>query len=366
MRFRVLAILCLGQCLALGLALSGCNQSEAPLPSPEPSAQAGAATQAVGATLHRVRARKRLRCGVADQSPGFAERGLTGQWRGFDVEVCRAIAAAVLGDSRAVSFTPLSSRTRFAALQSGAVDVLAGGATWTFAHDVALGLDFPAVSYYDAQGVLTRTGRKPKTLADLTGAKICVVGGSAAQQGLAEALRTRNMAYQPVVKDKPAEVREAYLRGECDALSDDLSVLAAIRAGLPDSAHHAILAETLADEPLGPVVREGDDNWADIVRWTLNALVLGESMKVTSQNAETLRKTSGDPDVRRLLGVEGETGRRLGLTDEWAYHAIRQVGAYNEIFDRNLGLGTALALERGRNALWNADKPGQLYAPPLR
>ncbi len=331
-------------------------------------------------TLEKVKARKRLRCGVTDATPGFSERGITGQWHGFDVDICRAVAAAVLGDARAVSIQPLTSRTRFAALQSGAVDLVAGGASFTFTHDVALGLDFAGISYFDSQGFLTKAPKPPprpkrgqppaapvdKTVADLNGARICVQGGSPAQQVLAESFRARGISYQPIVKDDRQQALQAYQRGDCDALTDDLTVLAIDRAQLGDPDRHVILTETLADEPLGPVVRQGDDHWGDIVRWTLNALVLAEAAKLNSRTVDDARKDSVDPQIRRLLGLEGESGRRLGLADDWAYRAIRQVGSYDEIFERNLGPGTPLKLERGRNALWTADKPGLLYAPPLR
>jgi general L-amino acid transport system substrate-binding protein len=256
---------------------------------------------------------------------------------------------------------------------------VAGGASFTFTHDVALGLDFVGISYYDSQGFLTSAPKQPrpkrgqpppppvqKTVADLNGKRICVQGGSPAQQVLAESFRARSLSYQPIVKDDRQQALQAYQRGECDAVTDDLSILAIDRAALGDRDKHVVLAEVLADEPLGPVVRQGDDAWADIVRWTLNALILAEQSKLKARDVEAARKDSVDAPTRRLLGAEGETGRRLGLADDWAYHAIRQVGAYDEIFDRNLGAETPLKLERGRNALWTADKPGQLYAPPLR
>jgi general L-amino acid transport system substrate-binding protein len=361
--------------LAVVLALAACGRRT---PAPPVDVPPAPVAKSAGATLDKVRVRKRLKCGVTDGVPGFSERGLTG-WHGFDVDICRAVAAAVLGDARAVSITALTSRTRYAALQSGAVDLVAGGASFTFTHDVALGLVFAGVSYYDSQGFLAAAPKPPrarrsqpppapvgKTVADLNGARICVQGGSPAQQVLAESFRARGLSYQPIVKDDRQQALQAYRAGDCDALTDDLSILAIDRAALGDPDKHAVLAETLADEPLGPVVREGDDHWADIVRWTLNALILAEQAKLGAKDVETARKDSVEPQTRRLLGVEGDTGRRLGLAADWAYRAVRQVGAYDEIFDRNLGPATPLKLERGRNALWNADKPGQLYAPPLR
>jgi general L-amino acid transport system substrate-binding protein len=355
-----------------GVIAASCHR-QAPQPSPPPPAEAQAAPPA-SATLDRVRARKRLKCGVTDDLPGFAERGLT-VWRGFDVDLCRAVAATTLGDARAVSITGLSNKTRFAALEQGTVDLVAGGGAYTFTNDAARNIDFVGVSFYDSQGFLTsapkppRKGQPPpppKTIADLNGLRICVQGGSPAQQVLFQGLKARGLSYQPIVKDDRQQALEAYERRECDALTDDLSVLAYDQAQLRDPERHMILAETLADDPVGPMVREGDDRWANVVRWTLNALILAEAAKVDSRTVDAARQDSIDPQVRRLLGLESDTGRRLGLAEDWAYKAIREVGSYGEIFDRNLGPATPLKLDRGRNALWNADKPGQIYAPPLR
>jgi general L-amino acid transport system substrate-binding protein len=366
--------------LAAVLALVACGRP-ARGPAPPLPVDLVPATQpkATDVTLDKVRARKRLKCGVSEDAPGFSERGITGQWRGFDVDICRAVAAAVLGDARSVSFTALTSRTRFAALESGAVDLVTGGATFTYTHDVTLGITFTGVSYYDSQGFLTlapkpprwRRGAPPpapvqKTIADLNGSRICVQGGSTQQQILAESFRARGLSYQPVVKDDRQQTLRAFQHGECDAITDDLSVLAIDQAQLGNPDKHMVLAEVLADEPLGPAVRQGDDLWGDVVRWTLNALVLAEQAKLGQHEVEDARAHSLDPQVRRLLGAEGETGKRLGLADDWAYRAVRQVGNYGEIFDRNLGPNTPLKLDRGRNALWTADKPGQMYAPPLR
>ena len=348
----------LGLCLVLG----ACGQSEQPLPPVSDQAAVQTSQAAVSATLARVRARHRLKCGVTDDKPGFSQRNLTGQWRGFDVDMCRAVAAAVLGDSRAVSITPVNSRTRFAALQSGAVDLLSGGASWTFSHDEALGLGFASVSYYDGQGFLVRAKGRLRTIGDLDGARICVLGGASAQQALADASKARGGGYQVEPQDTMAQAVEAYRRHECDALSDDISVLAGIRAQLGSGAH-VILPGSIADDPLGLMVREDDERWADIVRWTFNALVLGEELQTGMQTVEPLRRDSNNPAIRRLLGVEGEFGQRLGLSPDWSYRALRQVGDYGEIYNRNLA---GLGLERGRNALWDAAQPGQLYAPQMR
>jgi general L-amino acid transport system substrate-binding protein len=354
---------------ALGLALivAGCGRPDSDVAAPSDAAAATApGAPTASATLTRVRARRRLKCGVSDDKPGFAVRGATGQWRGFDVDLCRAVAAAVLGDSRAVAFTALTSRTRFAALQSGAVDLVSGGGAWTFSHDTVLGNTFAGVSYYDGQGFMVRRQSAFGVIADLNGVKVCVVGGTTGQEGLAEAFKARGQAYQPLVKDTFEEALTAYRHGDCDALTDDRSVLIAARSRLDNPDAHRLLPGAIADEPMGLAVREGDDRWADIVRWTLNALVLAEDLGVTSADAESLRRTSANPAIRRLLGVDGDFGRRLGIGPEWSYRAIRQIGNYGEVFVRNLGPESPLKLERGPNALWTASPPGLLYAPPLR
>jgi general L-amino acid transport system substrate-binding protein len=346
--------------LCLLLAACGRAQQDEPLAA---SDQPAAVSEPASPTLARVKARRRLKCGVSEDKPGFAQRGLGGQWRGFDVDMCRAVAAAVLGDARAVAFTPLTSRTRFAALQSGAVDVVSGGGAWTFSHDEALGLSFAGVSYYDGQTFLVRRSGRFQSIADLAGARICVLSGSASTQALADIFKARGEPYEPVLKDTLSEAATAYRKHQCDALSEDASVLAGLAAQMPRRDEQAVLPGYIADEPLGLIVREDDERWSDIVRWTLNALILAEDLSLTTQNAETLRRTSSNPAIRRLLGVEGEFGRRLGLNEDWSYRAIRQVGDYGEIFQRNL---SGLGLERGRNALWNASSPGQIYAPPMR
>jgi general L-amino acid transport system substrate-binding protein len=345
------------------LILAGCGGSDQDVTSPSDLA-AAQQTAKTGAspTLTRVRSRRRLKCGVSEDKPGFSQRNLAGQWRGFDVDMCRALAAATLGDARAVSFTPLTSRTRFAALQSGAVDVVSGGAAWTFSHDEALGLSFAGISYYDGQGFLVRSRDRFHTIADLADARICVVGGASSQQALADLFKARGQAYQPVLKDTLAQAAQAYRRAECDALSDDVSWLAGLRNGMP-ARDHQILPGFIADEPLGMMVREDDERWADIARWTLNALVLAEQLDIGAGQAEALRRETANPAIRRLLGVDGEFGQRLGLSADWSYRAIRQVGDYAEIYQRNL---SGLGLARGRNALWDAPQPGQLYAPPMR
>ena len=339
-----------------GATASGTIESEALRP---PQQGAGSAT------LRKVRSRGRLVCGVDGELPGFSARDDRGVWRGFDVDLCRAVAAAVLGDARAVTFTPLDERTRFAALQSGAVDLLARTTAWTFARDAALGVDFAGISYYDFQGFLALRSLNLQNARDLAGRRICVAAG-ASQSTLADYFHARDLGYTPVPAESDAAARLAFERNECDVLAGDGSALAASRAALARPGAYELLPELGAKAPLGPVVREGDDGWRAIVGWTLNSLILAEDLGVTSTTAAEARRDSPDPEIRRLLGTEGAYGRLLGLRTDWAYRAITQVGNYGELFARNLGPDTPLQLDRGRNALWNARTPGLLYAPPMR
>ncbi len=358
--------------LLIAALLGACERK----PDPAPAAPATTPAEAEGLrppargevspTLRAVRARGRLNCGVNPDLPGFAQKDEDGGWRGFDVDFCRALAAAVLGDAKAVSFTPLDTRSRFAALQSGAVDVVARNTAWTYARDAALGVEFAGVSYYDAQGFLVLKSLGVKTGEQLVGKRICVAAGSTTQLTLADWFRARGLAYVPVPGEDENQAREAYQRKDCDALTGDLSVLASARLMLARPDDSVLLPDVISKEPLGPLVREGDDGWLGIVRWTLNSLILAEELGLTSDTAQATRQTSTDPEVRRLLGVEGAYGRLLGLREDWAYRAIVQVGAYDEVFERNLGSGSPLKLERGRNALWNAEAPGLLYSPPMR
>ena len=352
-------------------ALWGCGRASAPdasaptTASTDTEASRPAEPKALSPTLRKVQARGRLNCGVNPNLPGFSQQNEDGDWRGFDVDLCRAIAAAVLGDSRAVRFTPLDARNRFAALQQGLVDVVARNTAWTFARDAALGVDFAGISFYDTQGFLAPRNLKAQGAAQLDGLRICVVAG-ADQSTLADYFRSRSLSYRPVPADTEDEARETYQRKECDALTGDLSVLVSARLMLARPDDHVILPDAVSDEPLGPVVREGDDGWTAIVRWTLNSLILAEEFGLTSDSAPAALKTSADPKVRRLLGVEGDYGRLLGLRNDWAYRTLVQVGAYNQLFERNLGAGSPLDMERGRNALWDAEPAGLLYSPPMR
>jgi general L-amino acid transport system substrate-binding protein len=300
--------------------------------------------------------------------PGFATRDLFGQERGFDVDFCRAVAAAVLGDARLVHFVPDRLETRVASLQAGTVDVLAEGGSWTFTRDVGRGLDFAGVSYYDAQGFLAPKAKGYRSAQDLKTASICVQGGTTAELNLAEYLRAAELKARPMVTDTQEDAWAAYQKGTCQVLSANISTLAAFRSSLKSPKDHVILPDVISKEPLGPVVRQGDDQWADIVRWALNAMILGEELGVDSKNVEAARSHPRTPEIGRLLSGNGYDGygEMMRLKDDWAFQVIRQVGNYQEVFDRNIGLSTPLGLARDENALWNATPPGLLFSPPMR
>jgi len=350
------------------VALTGCERRTPlpPLPStPAPQvASAPGVAPVDGPTLKAVRARGRLRCGVADDLRGFASRDVLGQWRGFDVDVCRAVAAAVFGDSRKVQLVPLTAKQRFTALQNDQVDLIARGGL-SFGRDTGLGLDFVGVSFFDGQGFLVRKALEGKSAADLVGQRICVQAGTSNELNLTEHYRDAALRPVKVLADSEAAALEAYLAGDCDALSEDRAALAAVRASLRGADGHVVLPDEISKDPQGPVVRQGDSQWADLVRWTLNALILAEEMDVTAKTVAEQRDQPASPEIGRLLAGDG-LGQQLLLKDDWAFQVIRQVGNYGEIFARNLGSDSDLGLERGRNAQWNATPPGLLYAPPMR
>ncbi|MFN3514837.1 MAG: amino acid ABC transporter substrate-binding protein [Phenylobacterium sp.] len=354
------------------LALGGCGDPGSAVDEPPPQAAAveGAPSEAAlrptqrGATLRAVRARGYLLCGVHPGLLGFAYTDNRSRWRGFDVDFCRATAAAVLGDPNAVRFVPTSSTDRLTVLQSGEIDVLWRNTTATFSRDAAL--NFPGVNYYDGQGFLVRRSAGVARAADLDGARICIQTGSTNELNLTDYFRAHRIRYQPVVFDTEDKARSAYDREQCDALTADISNLAAARVAMDRPDDHVLLPEVISKEPLGPVVRHGDDQWADVVRWTLNAAILAEELGITSANVEEMRRSAANPEIRRLLGQEGDFGPMIGLSGDWAVRVIAGVGNYGEIFERNLGQGTPLKLPRGQNALWNASPPGLLYAAPVR
>ncbi len=316
------------------------------------------------ATLDDVKGKGHVQCGVSQGLPGFSNPDTQGNWTGVDVDVCRAVAAAVFGDADKVKYTPLSAKERFTALQSGEVDVLSRNTTWTLVRDTALGLNFAGVNYYDGQGFMVRKDLGVNSAMELAGAAVCVNIGTTTELNMADFFRANSMEYSPVVFEKADEVVAAYDAGRCDVYTTDRSGLAAQRLKLKDPEAHVVLPETISKEPLGPVVRHGDDQWLDIVKWTLYAMLEAEEFGVTSGNVDDMKANSTDPQVKRLLGTEGEMGSNLGLGNDWAYNIVKQVGNYGESYDRHVGPDTPLKLDRGINSLW---KDGGLqYSMPVR
>lgn len=318
---------------------------------------------AFSVTLKDVTKRGALKCGVSQGLPGFSAPDKKGNWKGIDVDVCRGVAAAVFGDAKRVKYIPLSAKERLTALQSGEVDMLSRITTWTFQRDTALGLDFTGVTYYDGQGFMVRKSLGVKSPKDLDGATVCVNLGTTTEMNLADYFRSNNMKYKIITFEKNDEVVAAYDAGRCDVFSTDVSGLYADRIRMKKPNDHMILSETISKEPLGPVVRHGDDQWADIVRWTLYAMLEAEELGVSSDNIKSQLK-SKNPNIQRLLGTAGNFGKNLGLSKDWAKNIISQVGNYGEAFERNLGQQSPLKIKRGLNALW---KNGGLHYPmPFR
>lgn len=325
----------------------------------------GLAGAAQAAVLDDVRARGALNCGVNPGLTGFAAPDANGVWQGFDVDLCRAVAAAIFGDPNAVNFTPLSGETRFTALAAGEVDLLARNSTWTFSRDTDLNLDFVAVNYYDGQGFLAPRSLGVSSAKELDGATVCIQTGTTTELNLADFFRVNNITYTPVPIANDAEGRQQYLAGACDVYTTDASGLAAARATFENPEEHVILPEIISKEPLGPAVREGDQDWADLVRWVFYALVTAEELGITSANvADMAAAPTNNPEINRLLGTEDQYGAMIGLDPQWAVNVIRAVGNYGEIFERHLGQGTPIGLARGLNALWT--EGGLMYAPPFR
>ncbi|MBY6155676.1 amino acid ABC transporter substrate-binding protein [Vannielia litorea] len=324
-----------------------------------------AATAGAAATLDDVKARGKLNCGVATGVPGFAAPNASGEWEGFDVAVCRGVAAAVLGDPTAVEFVPTTGKTRFTALASGEIDMLARNTTWTFSRDVDLKFTFVGVNYYDGQGFMVPKELGVSSAKELDGATVCIQTGTTTELNLADFFRVNNISYEPVPIETNAEAQQQYLAGACDVYTTDASGLAATRSTFENAADHVILPEIISKEPLGPLVRHGDDEWGDIVRWSLNAMIAAEEYGVTSANVGEMSAAAGDnPEVNRLLGTEGNLGEMLGLDASWAKMVIESVGNYGEVFESNIGSATPIGLSRGLNAQWT--EGGLLYAPPFR
>jgi general L-amino acid transport system substrate-binding protein len=321
------------------------------------------ATAANAGTVDDVKRKGHVQCGVSQGLPGFSNPDKKGNWTGIDVDVCRALGAAVLGSADKVKYTPLSAKERFTALQSGEVDVLSRNTTWTLVRDTALGLNFAGVNYYDGQGFMVRKDLGVKSAKELAGASVCVNIGTTTELNMADFFRGNKMEYKPVVFEKADEVVAAYDSGRCDVYTTDQSAFAAQRLKLKDPNAHMVLPEVISKEPLGPVVRHGDDNWLDIVKWTLYAMLQAEEFGIDSKNVDSM-KNSDNPGIKRLLGTEGDMGKNLGLDKEWAYRVIKQVGNYGQSFEAHVGPNTPLELPRGVNALWN--KGGLMYPMPVR
>ncbi len=325
---------------------------------------AAAATPAVADTLDTVRERGVVHCGTTTGFAGFSAPDDQGNWKGLDIDLCRAVAAAVFGDASKFKAVPLNSQQRFTALQSGEVDVLTRNTSITQQRETALGLLGAGINFYDGQGFMVPRSLEVKSAKQLDGATICLQTGTSNENTLADWARANKISYKPVVIEKFDEVVNAFAAGRCDVFSTDASGLASIRSSrLANPADYAVLPEIISKEPLGPMVRQGDDRWLNIVKWTLYAMIEAEEYGITSANVEEMRK-SPSPNIQRILGVAPGAGKSMGLDDAWAYNIVKQVGNYGESFERNVGQGSPLKIERGLNAQWN--NGGLLYALPIR
>ncbi len=316
-----------------------------------------------GATLDAIKKNGFIKCGVSDGLPGFSYADEKGNYSGIDVDVCRAVAAAVFGDTTKVKFTPLTAKERFTALQSGEIDVLSRNTTWTSSRDSAMGMHFTGVTYYDGQGFLVNKKLGVKSAKQLDGATVCVQAGTTTELNLSDYFRANKMQFKNISYDKSDESAKSLEAGRCDVLTSDQSQLYAQRIKLAKPDEYVVLPEVISKEPLGPMVRHGDEEWFDIVKWTLFIMVNAEELGVNSKNVEEMKKST-NPDVKRLLGVEGDKGKDFGLANDWMAVVIKQVGNYGEIFERNVGQGSPLKIQRGLNALWS--QGGLQFAPPVR
>lgn len=314
--------------------------------------------------LEKVKKRKMVNCGTTMGVAGFSAPDSKGNWSGIEVDVCRAVAAAVLGDSKKVKFVPLSGQARFTALQSGEVDLLSRVTTWTLTRDTSLGLNFGPTIFYDGQGFMVRKKDKVTKIKDLNGATICTQQGTTSELNLADYFRANRLKMKTVVFESNDEVTQAFFKGRCDAFTNDASGLVAERSKTKNPDDYLIMKEVISKEPLGPAVVHGDDQWFDIVKWSVFAMISAEEYAINSENVDKIKKSSKVPNVKRLLGVTPGNGKSLGLDEDWAYNIIKQVGNYGEVFERNIGKKSPLKLERGLNDLWT--KGGLMYAPPVR
>ena len=318
---------------------------------------------ATAQTLKTVTDRGMLSCGVSQGLPGFSLPDDKGNWTGLDVDICRAIAAAIFNDSAKVKFVPLSAKDRFTALQSGEIDLLSRNTTWTLSRDTSLGANFTGVTYYDGQGFLVKKSLKVNSALELNSASVCVQTGTTNEQNLADYFKGNNMKYEVIAFGSADETIKAYESGRCDVFTADVSQLYAERLKLSNPADHSVLPEVISKEPLGPMVRHGDDQWFDLVKWALFAMIDAEELGVTQKNVDEMAK-SDKPEFRRAFGTDGNLGEQLGLTKDWVSRIIKAVGNYGESFDRNVGAGSKLGIARGLNQLWT--KGGIQYAPPIR
>ena len=322
-----------------------------------------ASVASAATTLESVKEKGHLQCGVTSGLPGFSQPDDKGNWTGIDVDTCRAVAAAIFGDAKAVEFTPLTAKERFTALQSGEIDMLSRNTTWTLTRDASLGLNFAGVNYYDGQGFLVNKGIGVDDATQLDGATVCIQAGTTTELNLSDYFRAKGMEYKPIVFDTSEQTVQGFASGRCDVLTSDRSQLAALRSKLSDPDSAKILPNTISKEPLGPVVRQGDDQWFNIVKWVLAVQINAEELGVTSANVDDMLK-SDNPNIQRLLGTDGDMGAKLGLPGDFGAKIVKQVGNYGEMYDRNVGPDTPLGLERGINALWT--EGGVMYAPPVR
>jgi general L-amino acid transport system substrate-binding protein len=327
------------------------------------AAALGFAASASAQTLNTVKQRGNLVCGVSQGLPGFSTPDDRGTWTGLDVDLCRAVAAAIFNDANKVKFTPLSAKDRFTALQSGEIDVLSRNSTWTLSRDTSLGLNFAAVNYYDGQGFMVRKALKINSALELNGASVCTQTGTTTELNLADYFRANKMKYEVLALATADETIKSYDAGRCDVFTTDVSQLYSEKLKLTNANDHIILSEVISKEPLGPAVRHGDDQWFDLIKWTHFAMINAEELGVSSKTIDEALK-SDKPDVRRLVGTEGNMGEQLGLTKDWAVRIVKLVGNYGEVFERNVGSGSKLGIARGLNNLWT--KGGIQYAPPIR
>jgi len=318
---------------------------------------------ASASTLEQVMKKGSVACGVSTGIPGFSATDSKGVWKGLDVDLCKSVAAAVLGDASKVKYIPLTAKERFTALQSGEIDVLVRTTTWTATRDTSLGLNFAGVNYYDGQGFLVSKDLGVTSAKELDGASFCIQSGTTSELNLTDYFIANKMEYKAVTFDTSGQTIDAFKKGRCDAVTSDASQLYGLRVKMDDPSSAIVLPEIISKEPLGPVVRQGDDEWFNIVRWTMFATIEAEELGVTASNAEEMLK-SDNPSIKRLLGTTGKAGENLGLKADWAYQIVKQVGNYSESFDRHVGKDSPLSIDRGINALWN--KGGLMYPMPIR